>query len=148
MALTSEGLDGLIQRLRRIETDLVPALAAAVYQRAQRVMTASRPEVPVRNRWGGTLRASGMVLPPEITGAQIAVTFGYGGAAARYAAAVHENPRAGHTGGVSPSGHKYTAWSEVGKYHFLSDPMKEVMATYPADMAATVRDILQRHTRP
>lgn len=59
------------------------------------------------------------------------------GFSAVYAAAVHENPRAGKTGGVSPSGKKYTAgltetgrkskravFSEVGKWKFLEDPLK------------------------
>jgi len=59
------------------------------------------------------------------------------GYSALYAAIVHENPRSGKTGGVSPTGKKYTAgltesgkkskraiWSEVGKWKFLEDPLK------------------------
>ena len=59
------------------------------------------------------------------------------GFSALYAARVHENPRAGKTGGISPSGQKYTAgrtgsgrksmraiFSEVGKWKFLEDPLK------------------------
>ena len=59
------------------------------------------------------------------------------GFGAVYAAALHENPRAGQTGGVSPSGVPYRApinpsgerssqgvYSTVGKWKFLEDPIK------------------------
>jgi hypothetical protein len=64
----------------------------------------------------------------------ISVAIGY---SAVYAAAVHENPRAGQTEGMSPSGKKYTAgltgsgkkskrkvFSTVGKWKFLEEPLK------------------------
>ena len=59
------------------------------------------------------------------------------GFSAVYAAAVHENPRSGKTGGTSPSGKKYSAgrttsgapsnrkvYSTVGKWKFLEDALK------------------------
>jgi hypothetical protein len=59
------------------------------------------------------------------------------GYSAVYALSVHENPRSGQTGGVSPSGKRYTSgltekgnkskrviWAEKGKYKFLEDPLK------------------------
>lgn len=61
------------------------------------------------------------------------------GYAAIYAARVHENPRAGKTGGVSPSGRKYLppllpsgrrstriVWSRVGQWKFLETPFKRL----------------------
>lgn len=47
------------------------------------------------------------------------------GFSAVYAWAVHENPRAGHTGGVSPSGQSYKSYSEVGEYKFLEKAFRE-----------------------
>jgi len=59
------------------------------------------------------------------------------GYSAVYALRVHENPRAGKTGGVSPSGKRYTSgktesgnkstrrrWAQTGKWKFLEDPVK------------------------
>jgi hypothetical protein len=64
-----------------------------------------------------------------------AVEVGY---TATYAPFVHENPRAGKTGGVSPKGVAYKApinpsgkrstqavFSVVGKWKFLEDPLKK-----------------------
>ena len=61
----------------------------------------------------------------------------YLGYSAVYALKVHENPRAGKTGGVSPRGQKYGSgltqsgnkstritWARKGKWKFLEDPMK------------------------
>ena len=49
---------------------------------------------------------------------------GYGGASAPYALSVHENPRSGHTGGVSPSGRKYKHWARTGQWKYLETPFK------------------------
>jgi len=59
------------------------------------------------------------------------------GYSAVYALTVHENPRAGKTGGVSPSGKAYSAgrttggrkstrvvWAEKGNWKFLENPFK------------------------
>jgi hypothetical protein len=69
----------------------------------------------------GNLRSSGFVLPiggPKHFGFDL----GFGGPAAPYALAVHENPRAGKTGGVSPSGKKYKHWAKVGGWKYLEKP--------------------------
>jgi len=70
----------------------------------------------------------------DISKDEISGAVGY---SAVYAAAVHENPRAGKTEGVSSKGVKYTAgltesgkpskravFSTVGKWKFLEDPLK------------------------
>lgn len=52
------------------------------------------------------------------------------GYTAVYALQVHENPRAGKTGGISPSGAKYKppkgstqiAWARKGEWKFLEEP--------------------------
>ena len=132
----------LRQRLQALEAAVVPTLAQALYTRAQRILAASRPLVPVVT---GALRASALVYPPEIEGTTITVVFGYGGTAIQYAAITHENPRAGRTGGISPTGRRYRegTYSTVGQYHFLSDPVRDLQSSYEQDVAQMMRDILR-----
>jgi hypothetical protein len=65
----------------------------------------------------------------------VSIDIGY---SAEYAIPVHENPRTGKTGGVSPSGRVYSAgktpsgrkstrkvFSTVGEWKFLENPLKE-----------------------
>lgn len=49
------------------------------------------------------------------------------GFSAAYALKTHENPRAGNTGGASPSGKPYPegSYAKVGQYKFLETPLKE-----------------------
>lgn len=98
----------------------------AMVSEAEGVMRDSRPLVPVVT---GTLRSSATVDAPEIRGEEISITMGYGGAAKRYALKVHENPRAGKTGGFSPKGKRYypraglpVPYSTVGEWKFLEKP--------------------------
>jgi len=135
------------QRLQALETGLVTALAQALYTRAQQIMSRSRPLVPVVT---GALRASALVYPPQIQGNTISVVFGYGGQATPYAAAVHENPRSGRTGGVSPTGRRYPpgTYSLVGQWHYLLDPMTEIQRTFPQDVVVMMRDVLRRGGQP
>jgi len=137
----------LRQRLQALEAAVVPTLAQALYTRAQRIMAASRPLVPVVT---GALRASALVYPPAIAGTTITVVFGYGGQAVQYAAAVHENPRAGKTGGVSPTGRRYPegTYSTVGQWHFLSDAVRDVQATFAEDVSTMMRALLTHGVRP
>ena len=62
------------------------------------------------------------MLPPEVSGTKVTVAMGYGDAAVAYAAAVHENARAGKTGGTSPSGRRYKHWAAVGSWKYLELP--------------------------
>jgi len=150
----------LLQRLQALEAAVVPTLAQALYTRAQRIMAASRPLVPVAH---GALRGSALVYPPAIEGTTITVVFGYGGQAVQYAAAVHDNPRAGKTGGWSPSTRltgegllapvtprRYPegSYATTGQWHFLSDPVRQVQATYAQDVASMMRALLTHGVRP
>lgn len=94
------------------------------------------PDVPVMD---GQLRASGVVLPVEASGDTLTLTLGFGGPAAPYAIKVHENPRSGKTGGVSPSGRKYKKWAKVGAYKFLEGPMARNGSKVPDAIAVEVR---------
>lgn len=95
---------------------------AAVYQTAEWIMDKSRDLVPVDT---GALRASAFVELPVVEGLKVTVTFGYGGVSAGYALMVHENPRSGKTGGVSPTGEKYKSWAKVGQWKYLEIPFQD-----------------------
>lgn len=122
--------------LTRLGEQAPVAVAEGLVAHAETVMTESKTQAPVVT---GTLRASGFVAPAEIAGPEVTVTLGYGGAAAAYALPVHENPRAGHTMGFSPSGHKYRQWSRVGNWKYLEAPLNASAAALPAAIAAAVQ---------
>ena len=120
------GLNGdkeLREKLRRLGAAALPAGGRSLFESAENIMSISKEQyVPVET---GTLKSSGFVQPPDTTGNNVSVYLGYGGAAAPYALAVHENPRAGKTGGVSPSGKKYKRWATVGQWKYLEQPVNE-----------------------
>lgn len=77
--------------LSKIQGAVINDAAVALYQEGEAIMTASkRYYVPVVS---GTLKNSGTVLKPVITQNKVTVTLGYGGAASKYAAIVHEYPK-------------------------------------------------------
>jgi hypothetical protein len=103
-------------------------MARALNEEAEEIMGRSKEEfVPVDF---GTLRSSGHVSPPEIGSDGVEVKMGFGGPAAPYAAMVHENPRAGKTGGRSPQGRKYQHWAKVGGFKYLEIPLNEARAGF------------------
>lgn len=114
----------VLAKLRVLERNYPDAVGKALYRFVEeQVATASRRRfVPVAT---GNLRASILTEQPTMTGTSVTVTVGAGGAAVAYAAAVHENPRAGKTGGRSPSGVKYKRWSRVGEWKYLETPAME-----------------------
>lgn len=135
-----------VKELRRAITDAGKKgprlLARALRADANLMMNASVGQVPVDF---GVLRASHVVERPVVRGSMIEVRFGYGGAASKYALAVHENPRAGHTGGVSQSGQPYRRFARTGSWKFLENPVNRLMPSSPARMAALIeRDGLFR----
>jgi len=111
-------------------------LASALFQVAEEVIGKAKQDfVPVDL---GHLRNSGFVELPKISGAKVTVEAGFGGPAGKgnigstsnkisvgYAIVVHENPRSGRTGGVSPKGKKYKTWSKVGQWKYLEQPFNE-----------------------
>ena len=90
------------------------ALGSALFTVAQtEILAKAKQLVPVIT---ANLKDSGDVELPVFAGNQVSVDIFFGGAAAAYALAVHENPRAGKTGGISPQGKKYPAFSRVGQW--------------------------------
>lgn len=130
MTIRVNGMDKLMGHLQRLGPQAEPALAAALREEGERIMTASKATfVPVDQ---GPLRASGFVEQTT----PLVVTLGYDEV---YALAVHENPRAGHTGGYSPSGKKYKHWATVGQWKYLETPFKAAISGMVDRLAATLQ---------
>jgi len=79
-------------------TAFTMAVAQAAYAEATQIMLKSKAEVPLDL---GTLRASGIVNEPVISGTTWEITMGYGGAASAYALIQHENLTFNHANGRS-----------------------------------------------
>lgn len=87
------GEEKLLNLLAKGGPAAAQATARAIYEEAQIIFAESQRLVPVRT---GALRASGQVLPPKVSGSDIEVEMGYGGAAAPYATYVHERLDTSH----------------------------------------------------
>lgn len=122
----------------------VQDVAQTLYREAERIMALAKSEyVPVVT---GALRSSGHVQKPKFLGSTVTVTLGFGGASASYALEVHENPRAGKTYGMSPSGFPYPpgTWSKVGQWKFLTEPVTLSLPRVKAQLHKTLVRGLKR----
>jgi len=147
-SLTIKGDKALSKKLLDIAKKTPAAAESALFIEANRIMGISKEKyVPVD--WG-TLRSAGIVgknkhvEKPKTTFTGSSVRMGYGSAAADYAIIVHENPRAGKTGGVSPSGKKYKRWSTVGGWKFLERPVMENAGSFRVNMFILMKAFLKR----
>lgn len=100
------------------------AAAGALYQFGEGVMTAAKLLCPVDL---GTLRSSGHVQLPRFEDGDVLVTLGFGGAAAGYAAIVHENLRAQHP---------------VGQAKYLEVPMLQFAPKLSPFVATAIKGAL------
>lgn len=125
MRFTIRGADRVITNLKTLGVEFPGALGRALYKFAEKDIAgpAKTTYVPVKDD-GGTLRSSIRVEPPVVNSQNAYVMVAAGGAAAPYAKSVHENPRAGKTGGFSPSGRRYKYWSRVGEWKFIETPAR------------------------
>jgi hypothetical protein len=134
-----EGFDELERKLRRLgDPDRVMAgLRPAVTRVAAKRLARAKELTP---RMDGILvNSAGMQIGGS--GTRLSVMLGY---SAPYAEAVHENPRSGRTGGVSPRGRRYRKWAHVGQYRFLRTAMEEGRATDVDEIAEGVNAWLRR----
>lgn len=122
-----QGTEDLARALRALNDRAMPALAKALFQEAETIMTASKIICPVET---GALRASGVVMPPEQQGTLLSVTMGYGGPAAPYAVYVHERLDLHH---AAPTQAK-----------FLERPALEAAAGLEGRLAASLQAELGR----
>ena len=119
--VTFTGSDKLRAKLQALATATPLILATAVREEAEVLMAEIKEKhVPRRD---STLANSGFVKPISVTANIVRAIFGFGGGAVKYAWAIHENPRAGKTEGVSPSGRRYKKWAKVGAYKFVEQPL-------------------------
>jgi len=102
------------------------AFASAGLEQMEEIMAKAKSITPVDM---GPLRDSGHVLPPEISGDQIEIVAGFGGAASDYAIVQHERLDFSH-----PS----------GQAKFLEQPFNEMRTQAVANIAATLKIHLER----
>lgn len=101
LTINDSQLKARLARMRSSST--LEKVGVALYSFGEIIMTASKQECPVDT---GTLRASGHVDQPKISGSSIVVRLGYGGAASGYAIFVHEGHRT-NGGGTSVAPRKF-----------------------------------------
>ena len=130
-AFEVKGDKALIRKLAALGNAGPRVAKGSVFEVASKIEARAKDLVPVRNIGGGALRASGHSTV-EAQGLEVVGKVGFGGPAAPYALAVHENPRAGKTGGVSPRGKPYRSWAEVGQWKYLETAFKELARTLVA----------------
>lgn len=135
-----KGLEALEKKLRKLGEVGVQEVKRTLYTEAEAIMTKSKALVPVVT---GALRGSGFVELPKTSGSTLSVTMGYGGPAAKYALIVHENPRAGKTKGVSPSGKKYKRYSKVGQWKYLEQPFNQEAKKISRRVAVNVNKVVK-----
>lgn len=93
--MTLDGL-GKLQKVAARGATAQVMIGKVMFQEATAVLNESKKIVPVDT---GTLKNSGQVKKPIVTGAGVNVDITYGGAAAKYAFIVHEDPNARHAPG-------------------------------------------------
>ena len=91
--ITITGQAQLNRALRRAGPLALAALAQAAVEEQEAMITEAKQQTPVET---GTLRASGTVLPPKVSGTGVTVDAGFGGGASHYAIFVHEIMRNHH----------------------------------------------------
>lgn len=92
----------------------------------------------------GNLRSTSTVGQPRVTVSSASITLGY---SARYALSVHENPRSGKTGGVSPQGRRYRSYARVGQWKYLEQPIKQRSAGFGERVGRSIFKALERVPR-
>lgn len=134
-----EGMEEVLKNLAAYGERARQAAGVAIYEEARAIEQASVTKyVPVDQQ---KLRDEMAFIDEEaqVNGDVLSVEFGYRGP---YAASVHENPRSGKTGGVSPKGRKYAHWATVGQWKFLETPLLEAEAGMLKRIADRMRDVL------
>jgi hypothetical protein len=134
------GLNELQATLRRFASpsDLAAAARPEMNRVGAKVLKRSVDLTP-RDR-GGLVNSANL----QTSDNGLTVTLGYN---TPYARRTHENPRAGHTGGVSPRGQRYKHFAAVGEYKFLEKAMQEAAQTAWPDVARGLESWLRSQGR-
>ena len=154
----------LVAKLRQLGGMAPRAIEAGMFVWGEETIGEAKELVPVDT---GNLRASGFVMTDSLvafngpeakptsqalrlrenTSNEVRGVLGFGGPAAPYALVVHENPRSGKTGGVSPSGKKYKTWARVGQWKYLETAVKNHASRLSVRVAESVARMLERLAR-
>ena len=135
-SMTFDGVDKVLANLRAMQEKAPQVVAGALREEAVDILAVSKSRVPVDF---GILKASATGPVMKVQGGEVSAEIGYGGPAAPYALAVHENPRAGKTGGISPSGRPYRHWAQTGEWKYLERPMLEAQNGFLSRMAERIK---------
>jgi hypothetical protein len=140
--MKTKGDKKMLRNLEKLEEKSINIAKKALFAEAANIIADSKENyVPVDT---GNLRKSAHTDKPKFHNKTIFITFGYGGLAASYAADVHENPRAGKTGGYSPSGHKYKTWAKTGGWKYLEFPLKKALNGMAVRLAERIKRYVNR----
>jgi len=131
------GGDALVAKLEKLGRMAKPLLARAMFEEAEKIGELCKEKYVPRDT--GDLAGSFYREPPVITAYSVRQVLGFGGAAAKYAWVTHENPRAGKTGGISPSGRRYKHWAEVGGWKYLERSMNASARHLPRRLGARIQ---------
>lgn len=129
VSITLTGTDELVAALRKGVKNAPRAVAVGLNVEANDILRESKAEVPFDL---GVLHDSGDVEPPRVTRRGVEVTIGYGGAASKYALAVHEMPRS----------NKFQRPGSGPKY--LERPMLAAARGFASRVAKTIRAGIRR----
>jgi hypothetical protein len=132
MPMTIDGLDLFLDKFSdKLLRDAKQNVAAALYQRGEKIMSVSKQIVPVLT--GALMNTGKVTLPVEDGSGVIEVTVGYGDESVGYALYVHEELNAPSGGPI-----KYTRPGSGPKY--LERPALE----QAGELSGDVRDALMK----
>ena len=120
MKITLTGKRELSAKMRAAVANAPNLLGRGLREEGETIMTRSKRLVPVDL---GTLRASGFVDGPDLSGNTATVILGYGGAAQAYALIQHERTDYRHTSGQAK---------------FLEQPVNEAANGFSARLARRI----------
>lgn len=137
--ITLTGMDEVLRNLSNYAASIKPAAAIALHEEARAIEERSVTQYAPIDQ-GGLRRDHAFVdESAKVEGDTVSITFGYKGP---YAASVHENPRTGKTGGLSPSGRRYKHWASVGQWKFLEVPLLQAERGMLNRIASRMRDVI------
>ena len=120
--------------LRKVGERVPLALASALYAEGHGLIADAMPLTPLRDKMGGSLRASNFVGVPTISGGRATMEVGFGGAATKYALFVHEM-----TG-------SNINWSEPGTgAKYLERPFDQLQPKLANNLAQRMAAFLKRN---
>ena len=142
--ITTVNLTETIKRLDQYGDNAPKICGMALKDVGEQIMRESQRIVPVDT---GALKSTGVVTSPVRHGPKVTIVLGYGGVAANgekvgYAFYVHENPRAGKTGGISPKGGHYKHWADSGEWKYLEGPIAQNEPLIDAKLAEAIHFVL------